>query len=113
MQSIEINGKKFVIVENLGFQGGHHAKAVCVKDKIAIKMHGVWQWYNPEPIPDIERLSHLCHSYYQSHTFVEAQQDECVDLWYAGAARDGELRSIGLPNAKITGPDEPAQGEQK
>jgi hypothetical protein len=100
MQSIEINGKKFVIVENLGFQGGHNAKAVCVKDKIAIKMHGVWQWYNPEPIPDVERLSDLCHSYYQSHTIAEAEQDECVDLWYAGAARDGELRSILPPNAK-------------
>lgn len=68
---------------------------------------------NPEESPDFERLSHLCHSYYQSHTFREAQQDECVDLWYAGAARDGELRSIGLPNAEITGLAPTDQGEQK
>ncbi len=44
---IEINGKKYKVTENLGFQAGYHAKMVddSGKERVAVKRGGVWTWW--------------------------------------------------------------------
>jgi len=47
MATIEVDGKRHKVTENLGFQGGYHAKAVDTQDgeRIAVKRGGVWTWW--------------------------------------------------------------------
>ena len=54
---ITIEGKKYKVAENLGFQAGYYAKAVEVdgKERIAVKRGGSWVWYVPKIIITKER----------------------------------------------------------
>jgi len=54
---ITVDGKKYKVTENLGFQGGHYAKVVEVagKERIAVKSGGVWIWHVPRIIISKER----------------------------------------------------------
>ena len=47
MTKIEVEGERYPVTENLGFQGGHCAKAVGTPDgeRIAVKRGGVWTWW--------------------------------------------------------------------
>lgn len=47
MATIEVEGNKFMVSENLGYQGGYYAKAVETTEgeKIAVKRGGVWTWW--------------------------------------------------------------------
>ena len=47
MAKLEIEGKKYKVSENLGYQGGHYAKAVETKsgEKIAVLRAGRWTWW--------------------------------------------------------------------
>ena len=47
MKEINIEGKKYTVTENLGFQGGYHAKLVDTPDgeKVAVKRGGDWTWW--------------------------------------------------------------------
>lgn len=47
MATIEVEGNKYKVTENLGFQGGYYAKAVETPDgeKIVVKRSGVWTWW--------------------------------------------------------------------
>jgi hypothetical protein len=44
---INIDGKSFKVVENLGYQGGYRAKAVDTLDgeKIVVYRNGRWEWW--------------------------------------------------------------------
>ena len=46
---IEIEGKKYRVVESLGFQGGYQAKAVYFpetdEERVAVKRGGAWSWW--------------------------------------------------------------------
>jgi hypothetical protein len=46
MATIEIEGKKYKVTENLGYQGGYYIKAVETPEgeRIAVK-RGVWTWW--------------------------------------------------------------------
>ena len=47
MTKINVEGERYPVTENLGFQGGHYAKAVGTPDgeRIAVKRGGVWTWW--------------------------------------------------------------------
>ena len=47
---IEIDGKKYKVTENLGFQGGYQAKYIedNGKERVAVKRGGVWTWWTVE-----------------------------------------------------------------
>jgi hypothetical protein len=47
MAKIEVEGKAYKVTENLGYQAGHHAKAVETEtgERIAVKRGGVWTWW--------------------------------------------------------------------
>lgn len=47
---IEVDGKKYRVVESLGFQGGYQAKVVYApdeptKEKVAVNRNGKWTWW--------------------------------------------------------------------
>lgn len=47
---IEIGGKKYKVVENLGFQAGYQAKIVYdpeydEMERVAVKRGGKWTWW--------------------------------------------------------------------
>jgi len=44
---ITVDGKKYKVLENLGFQNGHWAKEVATDGdaKIAVKRNGKWVWW--------------------------------------------------------------------
>ena len=45
--TIEVEGKKCKVTENLGYQGGHYAKAVETEtgERIAVKRGFAWTWW--------------------------------------------------------------------
>ncbi len=47
MAKIKVEGKVYKVTENLGYQGGHYAKAVKTEtgERIAVKRGGVWTWW--------------------------------------------------------------------
>jgi hypothetical protein len=47
MRTIEVEGNKYRVTENLGYQGGYYAKAVDTPDgeRIAVKRGGIWTWW--------------------------------------------------------------------
>lgn len=47
MSTIEVDGKKFKVTENLGYQGGHYVKAVETPDgeRIAVRRGFEWTWW--------------------------------------------------------------------
>jgi hypothetical protein len=47
MATIEVEGAKYKVTENLGHQGGHYARAVETEtgERIAVKRGGVWTWW--------------------------------------------------------------------
>lgn len=47
MAEIEVNGKKYKVTENLGYQAGHWAKMVETQDgeKVAVKECGEWRFW--------------------------------------------------------------------
>ena len=59
MSTIEVEGKKHRVTENLGYQGGYYAKAVETPDgeKIAVKRGGAWTWWTARD--RIGRRSHV------------------------------------------------------
>lgn len=42
---IVIDGKKYKVIENLGYQAGYTAKVILVKgkEKVVVKDHGFWR----------------------------------------------------------------------
>jgi hypothetical protein len=44
---IEIDGKKYKVTENLGFQMGYQAKMIDDngQEKVAVKRNGAWTWW--------------------------------------------------------------------
>ncbi len=44
---IEVEGKKYKVLSNLGFQAGYYAKEVATDGgaKIAVKRNGKWTWW--------------------------------------------------------------------
>lgn len=44
---IEIDGKKYKVLSNMGFQNGYYAKEVATDGdaKVAIKKNGKWVWW--------------------------------------------------------------------
>jgi len=49
---ITVDGKRYKVTENLGFQNGQYVKAVEVegKERIAVKKGNTWVWYVPQII---------------------------------------------------------------
>lgn len=47
MAKIEIDGVKYPVLENLGFQGGYYAKLVYTETghRVVIKKGGKWAWH--------------------------------------------------------------------
>ena len=47
---IEINGKKYKVTENLGFQAGYQVRMVedNGKERAAVKRNGRWAWWTAE-----------------------------------------------------------------
>jgi len=47
---IEINGKKYKVTENLGFQAGYQARMVDDngKERAVVKRNGRWSWWTAE-----------------------------------------------------------------
>ena len=47
---IEINGKKYKVTENLGFQAGYQARMVDDngKERAVVKRNGRWSWRTAE-----------------------------------------------------------------
>jgi len=47
---IEINGKKYKVTENLGFQAGYQARMVDDngKERAVVKRNGRWAWWTAE-----------------------------------------------------------------
>jgi len=45
-----VDGKEYKVTENLGFQGGHCAKAVDTPDgeRIAVKRGSAWSWWTEQ-----------------------------------------------------------------
>jgi len=44
---ITVDGKKYRVTENLGFQGGYYAKVVATDtgERVAVKRGGQWTWW--------------------------------------------------------------------
>jgi len=50
MAKINVEGKEYKVIENLGVQNGCRAKAVETPgggEQIAVKRGGVWTWWTP------------------------------------------------------------------
>ena len=47
MATIEVEGKKYKVTENLGYQGGHYVKAVETLDgeRMAVRRGFAWTWW--------------------------------------------------------------------
>ena len=47
MSKIEVDGKEYKVIENLGYQGGHYAKMVLVEGKecVVVKHGKMWRWW--------------------------------------------------------------------
>ena len=47
MATIEVEGKKYKVTENLGHQGGHYVKAVETPDgeRMAVRRGFAWTWW--------------------------------------------------------------------
>jgi hypothetical protein len=47
---IEIEGKKYKVTENLGFQAGYQARMVDDngKERVVVKRNGRWSWWTAE-----------------------------------------------------------------
>ena len=50
MATIEVEGKKYKVTENLGYQAGHYAKAVETQtgERIAVKRDEGWTWWTAQ-----------------------------------------------------------------
>jgi len=55
MATIVVDGTKYTVTENLGYQAGYCARAVTTPtgERIAVKRGGLWTWWAAE-----DRLSH-------------------------------------------------------
>ena len=48
MATIEVEGKRYKVTENLGYQGGHYVKAVATPDggeRMAVRRNFAWTWW--------------------------------------------------------------------
>ena len=50
MATIEVEGKKYKVTENLGYQAGHYVKAVETPDgeRMAVRRGFAWTWWTAE-----------------------------------------------------------------